>query len=169
MTRPSYGWDLAGDESACQSAMKTSYRKWAEKKTGSQLRLVALKAMVERELREFVMSAGMRALGAVLEEERTELCGPRCEHRSDRSARRCGHAPGELVFGGRRVSVKRPRARNVSGEELSLPSWRQFSVEDPLHERALTQMLVGCRRESTSGPWSRSTLRRRREARERAL
>lgn len=123
--------------------MKKSYRKWAEKKTGSQLRLVALKAMVERELREFVMSAGMRALDAVLEEERTELCGPRYEHRSERTARRGGHAPGELVFGGRRVSVKRPRARNVSGEELSLPSWRQFSIEDPLHERALTQMLVG--------------------------
>jgi hypothetical protein len=31
----------------------------------AQLRLVALKAMVERELREFVMSAGMRALDAV--------------------------------------------------------------------------------------------------------
>jgi hypothetical protein len=31
----------------------------------SQLRLIALKAMVERELREFVMSAGMRALDAV--------------------------------------------------------------------------------------------------------
>jgi putative transposase len=123
--------------------MKKSYRKWAEKETGSQLRLVTLKAMVERELREFVMSAGMRALDAVLEDERTELCGPRYEHRPDRTARRGGHAPGELVFGGRRISVKRPRARNVNGEELSLPSWRQFSVEDPLQERALTQMLVG--------------------------
>src|SRR5947209_47436 len=27
--------------------------------------------------------------------------------------------------------------------EVELPSWKQFSVEDPLHERALTQMLVG--------------------------
>jgi putative transposase len=123
--------------------MKKSYRKWAEKETGSQLRLIGLKAMVERELREFVVSAGMKALDAMLEDERTELCGPRYEHRADRLARRAGHAPGELVFGGRRVSVKRPRARNMKGAELSLPSWRQFSVEDPLHERALTQMLVG--------------------------
>jgi hypothetical protein len=30
--------------------MKKSYKKWAEKETGSQLRLVTLKAMVEREV-----------------------------------------------------------------------------------------------------------------------
>src|SRR5262249_26973045 len=29
------------------------------------------------------------------------------------------------------------------GHEVSLPSWVQFSVEEPLHDRALTQMLVG--------------------------
>ena len=46
-------------------------------------------------------------------------------------------------MGGRRVSVKRPRARSIDGHEVELPSWKQFSVEDPLHERALTQMLVG--------------------------
>ena len=123
--------------------MKKSYSKWAEKEARSQLRLVALKEVVRQELREFVVSAGMVALSELLEEERTEACGPRYRHQPGRKARRAGHVPGELVMGGRRVGVKRPRARSVDGCEVELPSWRQFSVEDPLHERALTQMLIG--------------------------
>jgi putative transposase len=123
--------------------MKKSYSKWAEKEAGSQLRLVALKKVVRQELREFVVSAGMVALSELLEEERSEVCGPRYRHQAERKARRAGHVRGELVMGGRRVAVKRPRARSIEGREVELPSWKQFSVEDPLHERALTQMLVG--------------------------
>jgi putative transposase len=123
--------------------MKKSYSKWAEKEAGSQLRLIELKEVVRQELREFVVSAGMMALAEVLEDERTEACGPRYRHQPARTARRAGHVRGELVMGGRRVRVKRPRARTVDGREVELPSWKHFSVEDPLHERALTQMLVG--------------------------
>ncbi len=123
--------------------MKESARKFAEREAGTQLRLVGLKDLVQRELREFVVSAGMSALGVLLEEERTALCGQRYEHQSGRRAHRGGHVPGELVMGGRRVSVKRPRARSVDGDELRLPSWEEFSLVDPLHERALTQMIVG--------------------------
>jgi hypothetical protein len=54
-----------------------------------------------------------------------------------------GHVPGELVLGGRRVSVKRPRARTRANEEVVLPSWARFSSEDPLTERAVEQMVVG--------------------------
>jgi len=123
--------------------MKKSYSKWAEREAGSQLRLVALKEVVRQELREFVVSAGMVALSELLEEERTDVCGPRYRHQPGRKARRAGHVRGELVMGGRRVSVHRPRARTVDEREVELPSWKHFSVEDPLHERALTQMLVG--------------------------
>jgi transposase-like protein len=123
--------------------MKKSYSNWAEREAGSQLRLVALKEVVRQELREFVVSAGMVALAGLLEEERTEACGPRYRHQPGRKARRAGHVRGELVMGGRRVSVQRPRARTVDEREVELPSWKHFSVEDPLHERALTQMLVG--------------------------
>jgi hypothetical protein len=123
--------------------MKKSYGKWAEKEAESQLRLVGLKEVVRQELREFVVSAGMVALGEVLEDERTAVCGPRYQHQRGRTARRAGHVRGELVLGGRRISADRPRARSVDGHEIVLPSWKQFSLEDPLHEQALTQMLVG--------------------------
>lgn len=105
--------------------------------------MLELRHLVRDNLREFVISAGTAALVAVLEEERTRLVGPRYEHRADRSARRAGSAPGELVMGGRRVQVRRPRARTLDGHEVQLPSWTTFGAEDPLQERAVEQMLVG--------------------------
>ncbi|HKY35099.1 MAG TPA: IS256 family transposase [Polyangiaceae bacterium] len=102
-----------------------------------------LGAIVRRDLRAFVVDAGMAALAELLESERTVACGPRHARQKDRQAYRAGHAPGELVMGGRRLSVNRPRARTVAGEEVELPSWRFFSAEDPLTERAMEQMIVG--------------------------
>jgi transposase-like protein len=107
-----------------------------------QLQLEIGEAM-RRDLREFVIAAGSSALGAVLEEERTQAVGPMYAHLPTRSARRAGSARGELVMGGRRVQVRRPRARTLAGEEIQLPSWKAFAAEDPLDERAVEQMLVG--------------------------
>jgi transposase-like protein len=102
-----------------------------------------LRHVVRENLREFVIGAGTAALAAVLEEERTRLVGAWYAHLPDRQARRAGSAPGELVMGGRRVQVRRPRARTLDGQEVQLPSWTAFGAEDPLHERAVEQMLVG--------------------------
>jgi transposase-like protein len=98
---------------------------------------------VREGLQEFVTSAGMDAVQKMLEDERTDVCGPRYERGAGRRANRTGHVIGELVLGGRRVRVMRPRARSRDGKEIVLPSWREFSEEDPLHQRALEQMLVG--------------------------
>src|SRR6267142_2038373 len=95
------------------------------------------------ELRELVIHAGLRAVEMMLEAERTAICGAPYHRQEDRQAIRMGHAPGELVLGGRRVSVKRPRARTRTKEEVVLPSWKRFSAEDPLTERAVEQMVVG--------------------------
>ena len=124
--------------------MKNTANNRAAKEEGSWPPLsLALAEIVRQDLREFVVSAGVAALTTLLERERTDACGPRYVHQSDRSARRAGHAPGELVMGGRRVQVWRPRARTTDGREVMLPSWKAFSVEDPLQERAVEQMLVG--------------------------
>lgn len=102
-----------------------------------------LGAIVRRDLRAFVVDAGLAAVAELLEQERTAICGPRHARQKGRQAYRAGHAQGELVMGGRRVSTSRPRARSVDGEEVELPSWSFFAEEDPLTERALEQMLVG--------------------------
>ena len=81
---------------------------------------------------------------AMLEADRAALCGPKHGQSEDRENYRHGHDMGPLVLGGRKVVVRKPRVRSIDGEkEIELPTWRQFSDEDPLTERALEQMLVG--------------------------
>jgi transposase-like protein len=114
----------------------------AAARTQLQLQLELGDAM-RRDLREFVITAGTAALAAILEEERTQAVGPKYARLPERSAVRVGTARGELVMGGRRVQVRRPRARTLDGDEIQLPSWTAFAAEDPLDERAVNQMLVG--------------------------
>jgi transposase-like protein len=122
--------------------MKNTARKKKLKEVEPVAQLT-LADVIRADLREFVIAAGTAAIGAVLEHERTQLVGPRYAHLPDREAHRAGSAAGELVLGGRRVQVRRPRARTLAGREVELPSWLAFAAEDPLHERAVEQMLVG--------------------------
>jgi putative transposase len=94
-------------------------------------------------LHEAVVAAGMSVLSAMLEEDRTKLCGPRYVHDRDRRASRAGHTEGELAMGGRRVRVRRPRVRGADGRELPLETWERFAESDPLTPRAVEQMVLG--------------------------
>jgi putative transposase len=120
-------------------------RKTAKKESRSEGETThpTLADVIRRDLREFVIDAGLLALEEMLERERTVACGPRYTHQEQRRAHRGGHTVGELVMGGRRVRVRRPRARGVNGREVVLPSWTAYAAEDPLQERALAQMLIG--------------------------
>ena len=118
----------------------TAKRESFEEEGTSSLRLVDV---VREDLRAFVVRSGMQALGELLEEERAALCGPRYQHDRQRTSSRAGYAPGELVMGGRRVAVPRPRVRDRDGREVPLASWSAFGDEDPLDERAVRQMLLG--------------------------
>ena len=123
--------------------MKKTAKKRSPREANTAPEPPTLGEVLRADLRAFVITAGMAALGEVLERERTEACGPRYAHLPGREARRFGSAPGELVMGGRRVGVSRPRARTLAGAEVVLPSWVAFGVEDPLDTRAVEQMLVG--------------------------
>ena len=131
-----------GTTEATRPQLRKVLGKVADDQATVQL-VLGLQYLVRNQLREFVIGAGTAALAAVLEEERTRLVGPKYAHLPDRRAHRAGSAPGELVMGGRRVQVRRPRVRTLDGEEVQLPSWTLFGAEDPLRERALEQMLVG--------------------------
>ena len=95
------------------------------------------------DLRALVMDAGFGVLGSLLEEDWAELCGERYARSQQRRAYRHGYDEGSLVMGGRRVKVRKPRARSVDGQELPLPHWERFKATDPLEERAVEQILCG--------------------------
>ena len=123
---------------------KNDRKKRSTKEVASEapMRLVSpLATLIRNELHEFVIAQGMRALAEMLEHEREEICGP-AYARDHNGPRRAGSAPGELIMGGRRVRVKRPRVRGDQGE-VHLPSWLEFADDDPLEERALEQMVIG--------------------------
>jgi transposase-like protein len=124
--------------------MKKTAKKGAmrQEENSHQLAIAAFQQARET-LHGAVVSAGMAVLAALLEEDRTALCGARYSHDGDRQATRHGYTGSELAMGGRLVSVKRPRVRGKNGAELKLPTWERFANADPLTPRAVEQMVLG--------------------------
>jgi len=106
------------------------------------LPLVELLVDTKADLFELMVRSGLRVLDAMLEEDRTALCGPRYAHQPERAAVRAGTVPSEVVLGGRKVAVQRPRVR-ADGREVPLPTFQALAHTDPLNRRVVDQMLVG--------------------------
>ncbi len=106
------------------------------------LPLVDLLVDTRTELFELAMRSGLRVFTAMLEADRAAICGARYAHEPDRPASRAGTAPSEVVLGGRKVAIQRPRARTAAGE-VPLPTFQTMANTDPLNRRVVEQMLVG--------------------------
>jgi transposase-like protein len=104
--------------------------------------LVDLLVDTRTELLELALRSGMKVFTKMLEEDRTVLCGPRYAQEPDRPASRAGTTPSEVVLGGRKVTIQRPRVRTADGE-VSLPTFQTMAATDPLDRRVVEQMLVG--------------------------
>jgi len=107
------------------------------------LPIVSVIAALKDGLRELIVSSGMQVLEALLEDDREKLCGPKKKQQLEREAYRYGYDHGQLVMGGRKVSVVKPRVRRVAGGEVRLPTWEAFGQSDPFDERVVEQLLCG--------------------------
>lgn len=96
-----------------------------------------------RALRELVIGCGLDVFRELLEEDREALCGPRYMPNEKRAAYRHGHDSGQLVLGGRKITLSKPRVRSLEGEEVPLPTWEQMRSEDPLQQRVTEQIVLG--------------------------
>jgi transposase-like protein len=105
--------------------------------------LIPLAALVRGDLLALVHQLGLQAIVAMLEAERTKLCGERYKHDAARAATRAGSTPGDLALGGRRVTLRRPRVVDRKGREVPLDTWEQLASTDALDVRALEQMAIG--------------------------
>ena len=104
--------------------------------------MLPLAEIVRSDLRELVVTLGMQAVHAMVEQERTAICGPRYRHNAERRATRGGSVPSELTLGGRKVKVRRPRVTGADGE-IPLATWQHLASADPLGDRVLEQMMIG--------------------------
>ncbi|HKC58036.1 MAG TPA: integrase core domain-containing protein [Vicinamibacterales bacterium] len=70
------------------------------------------------DLMELAVASGLKVLTTMLEADRTAICGPRYAHEPERAASRAGTVPSEVVLGGRKVQIRRPRVhvRSVLAE-----------------------------------------------------
>jgi transposase-like protein len=90
------------------------------------------------------VGVGLGVLSELMEDEVEEVVGPKGGHDRDRTAVRHGHEDGEVTLGGRRVAVRRPRARTADGEsEVALATYEHFADRDPLQRVVLERMLAG--------------------------
>jgi len=82
--------------------------------------LAAVLADVRSAFFGLCVQAGKEVLSAMMEAERTVLCGPKGKPNPHRHAGRGGHTRSCVTLGGQRIAILRPRARSVVGKELAL-------------------------------------------------
>jgi hypothetical protein len=70
----------------------------------------------------FCLAAGIEALGAMMEKDAEEACGPRHCRSATRRGYRWGRTSGKIGFHGGKIDVERPRVRAPGGREVALPS-----------------------------------------------
>jgi transposase-like protein len=90
----------------------------------------------------FCLAAGVEALGAMMEKDAEEACGARHARSEGRRGHRWGRTQGKIGFHAGKVSVERPRVRDLAGQELALPSWEHAVAEDWLGKWAMNLMLI---------------------------
>ncbi len=89
------------------------------------------------------VDAGKQVLGAMMEHDRTALCGLPWKPDKERPGRRAGSTESPVTLGGRRIAIRRPRVRSIDGEELGLPSFEAATDQDPLDRHTLEAVAAG--------------------------
>ncbi len=106
-------------------------------------RFLDLKETLKDGLLSFCTAAGLTALHVVMEENVTELVGPRGKHDPRRDAYRHGTEATSVILAGVNTSIKRPRVRTIDGQELQIEAYELAKNQDLLCQVALGRMLHG--------------------------
>ncbi|MFN3591384.1 MAG: IS256 family transposase [Thermaurantiacus sp.] len=89
------------------------------------------------------IDAGQKVLAAMMEADRIALCGPKGVPDATRRAVRGGTTASQVVLGGQRIAVRRPRARSMTEGELSLASFEWAASADPLDAATMAAIAAG--------------------------
>jgi putative transposase len=89
------------------------------------------------------VAVGLQVMAELMDDEVTAVVGPKHARLADRTAVRHASAAGSVVLGGRKITVRRPRARTVDGREVALDTYAMFAGDDQLEQLVFERMLAG--------------------------
>ena len=100
------------------------------------------------------IQVGLRVLQELMEQEVTEIAGPKGRHNPQHTAVRHGVEDGYVFLGDRRVPVTHPRIRTTTGEEVPLNTYQTFQDAGVATQAILERMLFGLasRQQSHANP-----------------
>src|SRR5437870_5548806 len=127
---------------------ESTERTQAENEAGRELvhlvePMLAGMTVTRHHLLAWVHAQGLAALDELFREEAMVLAGPKGRRPRPRPHHPWGTTATALTFGGRRLHVRRPRVRRITGGEATLPSVAAFRGRDPLTARMMQQLLAG--------------------------
>jgi transposase-like protein len=105
--------------------------------------LADLAGAVREGLLGFCADVGLTVMAQMLDAEMTARVGPKHAKIPGRRGNWHGTTTGQVVLGGRQVSVTRPRGRSAESGEIELESWTAFSSRDLLDRLTVERMLAG--------------------------
>jgi putative transposase len=90
-----------------------------------------------------IRRAGLELISLLMEQEVQEVVGQRHAPAENRKAYRWGQDDGWCRIDGQKVPLKRPRARQVDGQELRLGSYLRFQHDPQFHPRLWRELMRG--------------------------
>jgi putative transposase len=106
----------------------------------AQLPMEELIAGVRADVEVFAAELGLLILQQVMAAEIQQKIGPWGQQR----AWRYGQQPGYVIFGGRKVTLQRPRLRSPAQQEIELSSYKAFQSRGKLQEAVARQLTRQC-------------------------
>jgi putative transposase len=106
----------------------------------ASLPMEELIAGVREDVEAFAAELGLTIMRQVMEAEIEQKAGrwgrqPACRH---------GRQPGYVVFGGRKVTLERPRLRSREGKEVPLSSYAAFQRDGKMQQAVSRQLIRQC-------------------------
>ena len=106
--------------------------------------VASVAATMREGLMAFSTAAGLAVFQTLLHAELESKIGPKHAKQPDtRVGNWHGTTSGQVVLGGRKISVERPRGRHVGGGEIASETWDVFAADDLANQVIVERMLAG--------------------------
>ena len=106
----------------------------------AQLPMDELIAGARQDIEAFAAELGLTIIQRVMEAEIGQKVGSWGRQKTHRH----GHQPGYVIYGGRKVSLHRPRLRSLEDKEVPLASYQAFQKDGKLQQAVARQLTRQC-------------------------